>query len=66
MSIGEFLQNCQGEVRIRLSDGATYTGHFRTDILGPSAMSAYFHGNERDLSLPIHLVTGIEQLTSDR
>jgi hypothetical protein len=62
MSNPDFLRNCYGEVRINLTDGATYTGRFRTDILTPNAISAYFYGNERDISLPIGLVASIEHL----
>ncbi|MBD5634661.1 MAG: hypothetical protein IAI49_09300 [Candidatus Eremiobacteraeota bacterium] len=62
MSNGEFLKNCHGEVRIQLAGGAVYTGHFRTDILSADAVSAYFYGNERDLSLPIGIVESIEHL----
>jgi hypothetical protein len=65
MSNSDFLRHCYGEVRIHLTDGATYTGHFRTDILTPNAVSAYFYGNERDISLPIGLVDSIEHLEED-
>jgi hypothetical protein len=62
MSIGEFLKNCHGEVRIHLTDGTACVGHFRTDILSPDAVSAYFYGRDRDISLPISLVASIEHL----
>jgi hypothetical protein len=62
MSIGEFLKNCHGDVCIHLTDGSHHTGRFRTDILSPHAVSAYFFGDVRDLSLPIGLVESIEHL----
>ncbi len=62
MSIGDFLKNCHGEVCITLTDGAVCTGHFRTDIVSPEAVSAYFYGNDRDISLPIALIASIEHL----
>jgi hypothetical protein len=62
MSIGEFLHTCHGEVSIHLSDGSSCTAHFRTDILSPDAVSAYFYGNNRDLSLPIAIVDRIDHL----
>ncbi len=65
MSTNEFLRNCHGEVRIQLTSGATHTGYFRTDILSSEAISAYFYGNERDISLPIGLVASIEHLAED-
>ena len=49
-------------MRIYLTDGTTHTGHFRTDILTPSSLSAYFFGDDHDMSLPIHLVDKIEKL----
>ena len=65
MSNCDFLRSCYGEVRIHLTGGASYTGHFRTDILTPNAISAYFYGNERDISLPIGLVDSIEHLEEE-
>jgi hypothetical protein len=62
MSIHEFIDHAKGSVRIHLIDGTTHTGHFRTDILTPSSLSAYFFGDDRDMSLPIHLVVKIEAL----
>ena len=62
MSNSEFLKNCRGEIRIRLTDGSSHAGHFRTDILSPNALSAYFYGRVRDMSLPIALVESIEHL----
>ena len=64
MSTPDFLRTCHGDVRIRLTDGSSYTGRFRTDILSPTAMSAYFYGDERHISLPIHLVDAIEPLVA--
>jgi hypothetical protein len=66
MSIGEFLKNCHGEVCIHLTDGSSCTGHFRTDILSPQAVSAYFYGNDRDLSLPIAIVERIDHIAEAR
>jgi hypothetical protein len=62
MTTQDFLQRCHGDVRIQLTDGSCRTGHFRTDILSPEAVSAYFHGDERDISLPIDLIASIESL----
>ncbi|GEM_PF-2935437 len=61
-SIHEFIAHAVGPVRIYLTDGTTHTGHFRTDILTPSSLSAYFFGDDHDMSLPIHLVDKIEKL----
>ncbi len=60
MSVDTFLRQAKGPVRIHLSDGSSHTGRFRTDILAPSALSAYFYGDEHDMSLPIDAVVGIE------
>ena len=65
MSVQDFMRNAEGPVRIRLTDGSTHTGHFRTDILTPSALSAYFHGDARDMSLPIEAVLEIEALKQE-
>lgn len=62
MSIDEFIAHAGGAVRIRLTDGTSHTGHFRTDILTPTSLSAYFFGDDHDMSLPIHLVEKIETL----
>ena len=62
MSINEFIARAEGSVRIHLTDGTTHTGHFRTDILTPTALSAYFFGDDHDMSLPIYLVDKIETL----
>lgn len=66
MPVGEFLRRCHGRVRITLVDGSVHTGRFRTDILGPSALSAFFHGDVRDMSLPIGLITSLEMLGHER
>ena len=65
MSVQDFMRNADGPVRIRLTDGSTHTGHFRTDILSSSALSAYFHGDVRDMSLPIAAVVEIEALQQE-
>ncbi|BDE05816.1 hypothetical protein WPS_10920 [Vulcanimicrobium alpinum] len=62
MAIDEFLPRAAGHVRIRLSDGSVHTGEFRTDILGPTAISAFFRGDARDISLPIEMIDAIEPL----
>ncbi len=62
MAILEFLPQASGRVRIRLDDGSVHTGRFRTDILSERAMSAYFYGEVRDISLPIDLIVSIESL----
>ncbi len=61
MAILEFLPRASGHVRMRLTDGSVYTGHFRTDILSSSALSVYFYGDVRDLSLPIADIDTIEE-----
>ncbi|GAC1396770.1 MAG: hypothetical protein NVS2B8_19720 [Vulcanimicrobiaceae bacterium] len=62
MSIHDFMRYADGPVRIQLVDGTVHTGRFRTDILTPTALSAYFHGDIRDMSLPIEIVVAIESL----
>jgi len=62
MAILEFLPRASGYVRMRLTDGSVHTGHFRTDILSPSALSVYFFGDVRDLSLPIADIDTIDEL----
>lgn len=62
MSIADFMRNAEGPVRIRLVDGSVHTGRFRTDILAPTALSAYFYGDAHDMSLPIDAVVVIESL----
>ncbi len=58
----DFLPQAAGRVRIFLTDGSVHTGHFRTDILSEHALSAYFFGDVRDISLPIGLIDAIEPL----
>lgn len=65
MSVQEFIPNARGHVRIRLVDGTVHTGRFRTDILTSTALSAYFHGDTRDMSLPIEAVVEIESLRNE-
>lgn len=63
MHINEFLPRARsGRVRITLVDGQIHHGHFRTDILSPSAVSAFFFGDERPLSLGIEEVLAIDAL----
>jgi hypothetical protein len=62
MAIDDFLPYAYGDVRIRLSDGSVHTGHFRTDLLSPSILSAYFYGDARDISLPIDAIETIESI----
>jgi len=64
VSIEDFMRTADGPVRIRLRDGSSHTGRFRTDILAPSALSAYFYGDAHDMSLPIDAVVGIEALAA--
>ncbi len=67
MTINEFLYRARsGRVRITLTDGQVHTGHFRTDILSVNALSAFFFGEVRPLSLPIHTVVSIEALAADK
>ncbi len=66
MKIHEFLHRARAErVQITLTDGAVHTGSFRTDILGPTALSAYFFGDIRPLSLSIDDVVACEALPSE-
>lgn len=65
MSVQEFLPHAHGSVQIRLVDGTVHTGRFRTDILTSTALSVYFHGDTRDMSLPIDAVVEIEALRSE-
>jgi hypothetical protein len=62
MGIVEFLPQSSGYVRMRLVDGSFHTGHFRTDILSANALSVYFYGDIRDLSLPIEDIDTIEMI----
>ena len=63
MAIVDFLPRVHGRVRITLADGSIHTGHFRTDLLSPTILAAYFHGDERDISLPIAAIDAIEPLS---
>jgi hypothetical protein len=62
MAIVDFLPRAYGRVRILLSDGSVHTGSFRTDLLSPNILSAYFFGDARDISLPIAAIDAIEAL----
>ncbi len=63
MQIAEFIHRARaGRVRITLVEGQVFSGRFRTDILSPSAVSAYFFGDVRDLSLSISDVVRIDAL----
>jgi hypothetical protein len=62
MAIEEFLKHCRGAVRITLADGSAQNGRFRTDIVTPTALSAYFYGDDHDMSLPIHLIDTIQHI----
>jgi hypothetical protein len=66
MKINEFLHRARaGRVRITLSDGQIHTGAFRTDLLSPNALSAYFFGDIRPLSLSIDDVVACEALAAE-
>jgi hypothetical protein len=62
MPIHDFLPRAHGHVRIHLCDGSVHTGRFRTDILSETALSAFFHGDARDISLPLDAILTIESL----
>jgi len=62
MPINDFLPRAHGRVRIQLLDGSIHTGRFRTDILSETALSAFFHGDARDISLPLDAIVAIESL----
>jgi hypothetical protein len=62
MGIADFLPRASGRVRVCLDDGSLHTGSFRTDILSERAMSVYFYGDVRDISLPIDLIVSVESL----
>jgi hypothetical protein len=65
VKVDEFLHRARsGRVRIVLADGQIHTGEFRTDILSPSAISAFFVGDVRPLSLSIEEVLSIEALAA--
>lgn len=62
MAILDFLPQAHGRVQIRLEDGSVHRGRFRTDILSERALSVYFYGDIRDISLPIDLIDSVESL----
>jgi hypothetical protein len=64
MPILEFLPQAHGYVRIHLRDGSIHTGRFRTDILSETALSAYFEGDARDISLPVDAILTVEPVES--
>ncbi len=64
MSIAELLPRSQGPVRIRLADGSLHTGRFRTDILSDRAVSVFFYGDVRNMSLPVAIIAGVESVES--
>jgi hypothetical protein len=66
MATSEFIPQANGRVRIRLTDGSVHTGRFRTDILTESALSVYFYGDVRDISLPIELIDTVEPIAELR
>jgi hypothetical protein len=66
MKINEFLHRARaGRVQITLTDGQVHTGQFRTDLLSPNALSAYFFGDIRPLSLAIDDVVACEALAAE-
>jgi hypothetical protein len=66
MPINEFLHRARaGRVRITLNDGQVHTGRFRTDILSASALSAFFYGDARPISLSIDAVVACEALANE-
>ncbi len=66
MKINEFLHRARaGRVRVTLADGQTHTGMFRTDLLSPHALSAYFFGDIRPLALPIDDIEACEALPAE-
>jgi hypothetical protein len=66
MNINTFLHLARmGRVRITLRDGQVHTGQFRTDILSKNALSAFFFGDVRPLSLSIGEVRSIEALPAE-
>ncbi len=62
MSTIDFLKRCHGRVCIELPDGRKLTGQFRTDLLSPSAVSAYFYGDLYDMSIPISLIIEVASI----
>ncbi len=66
MKINEFIHRARaGRVQITLADGQVHTGSFRTDILSANALSAYFFGDVRPLSLAIDDVVRCEALAAE-
>jgi hypothetical protein len=66
MPINEFLHRARsGRVRITLDDGGVHTGSFRTDLLSPNALSAFFFGDERPMSLVIDHVVACEAMANE-
>jgi hypothetical protein len=66
MKINEFLHRARASrVRITLADGQVHTGSFRTDILSATALSAYFFGDIRPLSLAIEEIIACEALQAE-
>jgi hypothetical protein len=66
MKTNEFLHRARaGRVRITLADGQVHTGSFRTDILSATALSAFFFGDERPMSLIIDSVVTCEALANE-
>ncbi len=66
MKINEFLHRARaGRVRITLRDGQVHHGQFRTDILSPNALSAFFFGDVRPLSLAIHDIVACEAIAPE-
>jgi hypothetical protein len=66
VKINEFLHRARaGRVRITLTNGQAHFGSFRTDILSASALSAFFFGDERPISLAIDDVVTCEALANE-
>lgn len=66
MKINEFLHRARsGRVRITLVDGQVHTGQFRTDILSRHALSAYFFGDVRPLSLAIDDIVACDMVAAE-
>lgn len=65
MHINQLLPFAEARrVRMILEDGQTFVGRFRGDILSPTALAVYFHGEERDLSLPIDLIADVHVISA--
>ena len=66
MKINEFLHRARaGRVRITLADGQVHTGQFRTDLLSSRALSVYFFGDIRPLSLAIDEIVACDALPAE-